>query len=74
MLASGCAGMINSEPVAVVACGSVYHYSRADRDRAAADLEGLASGSPLPRMVGNHGAQQAENRACKSVQSRGGGP
>jgi hypothetical protein len=74
MLSSGCAGMANSDaPPATVVCGSVYAYSRPERIAAADALAALGRGHALRRMIENHGAQQAENRACKAVQARRGG-
>jgi hypothetical protein len=51
-------------------CGSVYGYSQGERIAAADALAQLPGGHPLRRMIGNHGAQQAEARACRAAGGR----
>jgi hypothetical protein len=60
---SGCATTgATSDP----ACGTVYRYSIEERRQAADEIESLPPGSMLERMTAAHGAQQAENRACRA--------
>ncbi|MFT6229222.1 MAG: hypothetical protein ACJARE_003648 [Paracoccaceae bacterium] len=71
ILSSGCAGMMSiSEATAPPVCPTLYHYEMSERLGAADDLADLPPGSPVLRMIGNHGAQQAEIRTCHAAANR----
>jgi hypothetical protein len=60
----------NSDRPIVAVCGSAYSYAMADREAAAAALDALDAGHALRRMISNHGAQNAEARACRAAGGR----
>lgn len=50
-----------------VQCLPMASYTRAEQERAAAELESLPPGSMLARFVVDYGALRAANRACEAA-------
>lgn len=60
-LSTACAGLESSEPV----CPSMVEYTRAERDRAAAEIAQMPADWITPQMLEDYSRLRDQVRACR---------